>query len=684
MATNDAQQQLPLATSSTTTTTTSTTAMASRTEVGHHKPAVISINDFDDDDAFDAHDDRPGKLPYVFSPDAIREDMAKNMPDLHDTWGDEPVLGFTSDGFFNGDDHNTSVSTLDIGPPNTLPRASSEGSSISSAVDSSLSPDFSQISLAPTLENDVPPPLPSGGFGQHPWKGDVSPPKHAARQPARPTSLDIPPVELKSPRTNNDYYSYNYGQHSASLTTPSTSATAPLSGDIPDASAASPGVLSPSSITSASERHSPSSRSLPNISTVQATADAVAAAASGAASGSVLLTEKPRGHRSNKSIGPSTFEKVRSKTRPTFLPPKSRKEDDKHMSDWQHMMKQSRAAAEKKRKAFSERRILREKAIEETLHIWEKEILPNWKVVHKNTELRKLWWRGIPTKLRAPLWEQAVGNDLALSKDHYRVCLSRAKRALASGVFPRPTLDLIEADVETTLPAIHIFHKETGPMYMDLKEMLYAWVVARSDEGLAYCTGAAKVAAMLLINMPAPQAFNVMRNLMERHLMRSFFGGEKSKDDVEAYYRIFDTMLADGMPKIYFNFKQHQISPGSYLPDWIIPLFLNHLPFEACARVWDVIMLEGDSFLYRASLGILGVLEPRLFFPDKKELLDLLKGENKAALEVAKREGRALNGGKYEIYGVDEETLWERIDGMNDWWKDTTWTRLMHRELPDL
>jgi hypothetical protein len=56
-----------------------------------------------------------------------------------------------------------------------------------------------------------------------------------------------------------------------------------------------------------------------------------------------------------------------------------------------------------------------------------------------------------------------------------------------------------------------------------------------------------------------------------------------------------------------------------------MPLFLDHLPFEACARIWDVILLEGDSFLYRAALGMLAVLEPRLFFPDRQELLELLK-----------------------------------------------------------
>ncbi|KAJ2988604.1 hypothetical protein NUW54_g9067 [Trametes sanguinea] len=416
------------------------------------------------------------------------------------------------------------------------------------------------------------------------------------------------------------------------------------------------------------------------------------------------------------------LDKVISKTRPPHLPPKPRTEDRKHLHDWEEMMKKSRAAGdfrhgvilpcfafvtshlgseEKRRKALQDRRLARERRIEDSLPIWEREIVPDWTVVHRNPNLRRLWWQGIPTKLRAPMWQAAVGNSLVLSKgqyardkalivvlmtasDSYKTCLSRARRALASGSFPTTVLSLLEDDIRTTLPSIHLFMPEKGPMYQDLRDMLCAWVVSRSDEGLGYVVGIAKIAAMILLNMSADQGFIVLRNLLERHCLRSFYGGMATKDDVEAYYRIFDTLLADGMPKIYFNFKQHQVSPAAYLPDWIVPLFLDHLPFEACARVWDVIMLEGDAFLYRAALAILGVLEPRLFFPDKKELLELLRGENKAALEVAKRDGRLLNNGKYEIYGVDEESLWERISSMDEWWRESTWKRLIERELPDL
>lgn len=40
--------------------------------------------------------------------------------------------------------------------------------------------------------------------------------------------------------------------------------------------------------------------------------------------------------------------------------------------------------------------------------------------------------------------------------------------------------------------------------------------------------------------------------------------------------------------------------------------------------------------------------------------------------------------GKYAHYGVDEESVWARIIEMDDWWKESTWKRLLQRELPDL
>ena len=125
-------------------------------------------------------------------------------------------------------------------------------------------------------------------------------------------------------------------------------------------------------------------------------------------------------------------------------------------------------------------------------------------------------------------------SQLTTAADSYRICLSRAKRAIAAGTFPTTALALIDQDVRSTLPSLHIFHPDTGPLYEDLKDMLCAWVVSRNDEGLGYAPGVARLAGMVLLNMPAPQGFVLLRNLLERHCMRAFYGLPHSKDDVSA------------------------------------------------------------------------------------------------------------------------------------------------------
>ncbi len=122
--------------------------------------------------------------------------------------------------------------------------------------------------------------------------------------------------------------------------------------------------------------------------------------------------------------------------------------------------------------------------------------------------------------------------------DTYKSCLARAQKALSSGSFPSTTVHLMEEDIGSTLPTLHIFNSSSGPLYQDVKDLLCAWVVARSDEGLGYVIGASKIAAMLLLNMSAPTAFVAMRNLLERHCLRSFYGGLSARDDVRDLFKL--------------------------------------------------------------------------------------------------------------------------------------------------
>lgn len=69
-----------------------------------------------------------------------------------------------------------------------------------------------------------------------------------------------------------------------------------------------------------------------------------------------------------------------------------------------------------KKRLRQERRLAREAAIEESIEIWETSILQDWNSALRDPKRRKIWWNGIPPKLRGIAWEKAIGNPLALNK----------------------------------------------------------------------------------------------------------------------------------------------------------------------------------------------------------------------------------------------------------------------------
>jgi len=390
--------------------------------------AISSLKlDDDEDDAF-ADDEEDINSP-AFTREVVRKELERHLPPpIEASWEEasEHNTDSTTGAFFH--EANESVSTLDInGNGNGLPY-NREGEWVSPTLESPPSAHFSSIPISSDKtevhsdrEDSVTRPDSPNGAISNP-ESEQEQEQEVEIHPYPAVVIDAPShrvtltSEMKPRRASEDIQSLTprvdaNGPLSAGAASPASFAAA-QSASMPSVVVSIPG---PSTNLNNGQTFSPSS-SVPNSTPGN------------------LLYEKPKTHKASRSgAGPSMFEKVRSKTRPVFLPPKSRQEDDKHMADWQQMMKQSRLAgkcicsqrhlrfsslgpAEKRRKALQDRRALREKAIEDTLEIWEKEIVPDWRVVFKNPQLRRLWWKGIPSKLRALLWEKAVGNQLALSK----------------------------------------------------------------------------------------------------------------------------------------------------------------------------------------------------------------------------------------------------------------------------
>ncbi|GAA6055176.1 hypothetical protein JCM3770_002220 [Rhodotorula araucariae] len=390
---------------------------------------------------------------------------------------------------------------------------------------------------------------------------------------------------------------------------------------------------------------------------------------------------------------PTIMQKVVSMTRQRDLPPKPREEEEKHLQMLAEMHAASRDA-EKRRREFEEQRAaVRAAQLAAAFPAWESTILPNWRAVLHDTpegrRLRQLWWDGtMPTRWRGRLWAMCIGNGLAVSKGAFATARERAERMRRSG-----TLQEVERrarqDVERTLPALKLF-QEGRVMHDDLMELLVAWTVYEKATP-QYPEGLAFPAALLLLNMPPPEAFVCLVNLVHKSFLRSFYG---DPEELEAYYRVFDTLLADAMPKIYANFSAQVVRPSLYLFPWLTTLYGAFLPLDLATRIMDVFLLEGDSFPFRVALVLLQILEPRLFNPNLEELAAVFAGTDRGALGVVRREkgllladggvdptGRVETDEVFTEMGATEERVFDALRAME--WREETWARLVERELPE-
>ena len=291
------------------------------------------------DDAFSDEDDRDD-VP-AFSPEAIREEFARSYS-LEDRLSQDEVadfaskIGFSTDPYLSPPPVETEESDLaeqaHSAPP-TMQRSLSsfsERPSAPSHQNSFYEVELSSAASELSLQDKSPSPPPS-----QPAEPPVSPPVPSKIAEQRP-SVEYPSVYIDASESRVEVREV----HPEPVDQPngSTMHSREVSREEARARSVSPRREPPRSAPNAqsmSVSHLPSSYSQP-ASTSHASFSHVA----GPPVASTFRRQKA------KSMGPSMLDKVISKTRPTFLPPKPRAEDRKHMADWEQMMKRSRAAGE--------------------------------------------------------------------------------------------------------------------------------------------------------------------------------------------------------------------------------------------------------------------------------------------------------------------------------------------------
>jgi len=360
------------------------------------------------------------------------------------------------------------------------------------------------------------------------------------------------------------------------------------------------------------------------------------------------ILELPPVQKGNIMIDPLPISKekeaVLTRTRPSWLPPKSQKEEKKHVKEWEQMMARAAEAEKKRVMKLQEDQETKEEQESSSSRLWEDYVLPNWDVAIKEPRTRELWWRGVTPKSRGQVWQKAIGNELGVLPSTFDAALRRAHE-LEAQIAAMPTeeasrspqaawFSAIDRDVPTVYPHLGAFAQGTE-LHARLTSVLKAYATYRSDVG--YVFGVHLIAATLCSHLPnAAGAFITLANLLNRPLPLAFLIHDPPS--MTRHHAAVLSALKYKSPHLHAHLTTTLPDPAPYLDPMFRCLFAYHLPSPAhVARAWDVYVFEGDRALVRAAVAVLGRLEGRLF-GGPEEILDLLSWRNERPWAVGSEE----------------------------------------------
>ncbi|XP_041094675.1 TBC1 domain family member 10A-like [Polyodon spathula] len=202
--------------------------------------------------------------------------------------------------------------------------------------------------------------------------------------------------------------------------------------------------------------------------------------------------------------------------------------------------------------------------------------------------------KGIPSSLRAKAW-QLLSNSKELMDEN-----PGKFEELERDPGDPKWLDIIEKDLHRQFPFHEMFAARGGHGQQDLYRILKAYTVYRPEEG--YCQAQAPVAAVLLMHMPAEQAFWCLVQVCEKYLPGYYSAGLEA---IQLDGEIFFSLLKKVSPMAYRHLHKFKIDPILYMTEWFMCVFSRTLPWACVLRVWDMFFCEGVKIIFRVGLVLL-------------------------------------------------------------------------------
>ncbi|XP_067421798.1 TBC1 domain family member 10B [Emydura macquarii macquarii] len=202
--------------------------------------------------------------------------------------------------------------------------------------------------------------------------------------------------------------------------------------------------------------------------------------------------------------------------------------------------------------------------------------------------------KGIPSSLRAKAWQLLSNSKELLEQNPNK--FEELERQPGDPKW----LDVIEKDLHRQFPFHEMFAARGGHGQQDLYRILKAYTIYRPDEG--YCQAQAPVAAVLLMHMPAEQAFWCLVQICEKYLPGYYSAGLEA---IQLDGEIFFALLRRASPIAYRHLRKYKIDPILYMTEWFMCVFSRTLPWGSVLRVWDMFFCEGVKIIFRVGLVLL-------------------------------------------------------------------------------
>nr|XP_015801469.2 ecotropic viral integration site 5 ortholog [Nothobranchius furzeri] len=248
-------------------------------------------------------------------------------------------------------------------------------------------------------------------------------------------------------------------------------------------------------------------------------------------------------------------------------------------------------------------------------------IIGQWNriLLRKSSTVKLQCQKGIPASLRAKCWPLLCGATGRMRQNTILYETLDSQPGMQSWV------DIIERDLDRQFPFHEMFLSKDGHGQRGLFRVLKAYTQFQPEEG--YCQAQGPVAAVLLMNMPAEEAFWCLVQISEQFLPGYY---SPLLEGVLFDAAILTWVLKKTCPAAHKHLQQHGVEPLMFATDWLMCLFTRHLPFNTLLRVWDLFFCYGVRVLLQVAVvlvrRVLGRTEQRKQCQGQMETLERLRG----------------------------------------------------------